>query len=543
MKAIVFVQARLNSRRLPGKAALPINNVPMCVLAAQRAGNTGLQVVVLTSDKSSDNPLCKVLQDWEIPYFRGDLNNPLSRFAEALRDFGQEQIVVRLTGDNVLPDGLLINKVIEQFNERKLKYISTNSIKSGLPYGVSVEVTYAKLILEANLSAASEFDREHVTPYIIRTHGFNHFENTSYHYSSNLRATIDTFNDYLKINSVFDQVGKPQNVSLTKLISNLIEKSPDVVCEKPATRLVLGTAQFGSDYGIANYSGKLSPDSAFEAVKIAISNGVKYFDTAHSYGESEKLLGEAMREFGDDEYKIITKLSLLDDCPSDATANVVKTFVQKSIYQSCVALRKSKLDFLLLHRADQLIKWQGAVLDTILDFQGRKIIDKIGVSVQTPQEALEVLKYECIQIIQLPFNILDSRWDNVIREIRRLKRTRKLIIHVRSSLLQGLLASKESSLWERALCSDPKGAIDWLQRLADIYSSGDVSALCIKFVNSQDWIDGVVLGVDNPSHLRQNLNVFRSPMFSGSVQNKLLKNRPKIPEDMLNPSLWIKSDV
>ena len=70
MNAILLLQARTNSSRLPAKVFLPIGGLPLVVLSARRAANTGHHVVVITSSEPSDDALCEVLKKWNINFFR-----------------------------------------------------------------------------------------------------------------------------------------------------------------------------------------------------------------------------------------------------------------------------------------------------------------------------------------------------------------------------------------------------------------------------------------------------------------------------------------
>ena len=58
-----------------------------------------------------------------------------------------------------------------------------------------------------------------------------------------------------------------------------------------SSQFVLGTAQLGSAYGLANKEGKLSPEKAFKVLDEAILRGVRIFDTASGYGDSEEIIG------------------------------------------------------------------------------------------------------------------------------------------------------------------------------------------------------------------------------------------------------------
>lgn len=171
MTATLLLQARTNSSRLPGKVLLPVCGIPIAVLAALRAGNTGRPVIVVTSLEPTDDALCDLLKHWNIDHYRGELENTLKRFVDALDGLPDNHIVVRLTGDNVFPDGSFIDQLLEDFAARGLSYLCCGGEASGLPYGVSAEVTYAGYLREAHGQAETAFDREHVTPKIIARFG------------------------------------------------------------------------------------------------------------------------------------------------------------------------------------------------------------------------------------------------------------------------------------------------------------------------------------------------------------------------------------
>ena len=123
MKSIALIQARLSSNRLPAKVLLPIQTIPLVVLAAKRASNTGIEVLVVTSTESSDDALCQELKTQDIKYYRGSLNNVLNRFVSALEEYDDKTIVFRLTADNSFPDGALLDELEENFKSQKLDYL------------------------------------------------------------------------------------------------------------------------------------------------------------------------------------------------------------------------------------------------------------------------------------------------------------------------------------------------------------------------------------------------------------------------------------
>lgn len=541
MTPTLLLQARTNSTRLPGKVLLPVGGIPLVVLAALRAGNTGHRVIVVTSREASDDTLCDVLKHWNIDHYRGDLEDTLKRFVDALDGLPDDHIVVRLTGDNVLPDGSFIDELLEDFVTRDLPYLGCSGEATGLPYGVSAEVTRVGFLREAHLQAETTFDREHVTPRVIERFGRTLFGGYGYLEMSQYRCTVDTLDDYLQLCRLFSGIENPEQVSLSILLERLREASPEIVTPIAASRIVLGTAQFGFTYGIANASGRPLQNQVDAMVRTAIANGIQYIDTARAYGESEQALGKALSGGWDSRVTIVTKLSPLEDCPTDASPDVVKAFVERSVYQSCRVLLKSCLDVLMLHRAEHLTAWSGAVWQALSVLKHQRVIGRLGVSVQSPEEALSALDFELIEFVQLPFNILDYRWDAVIERIRVIRQRRPLVIHVRSALLQGLLTSNQMGLWHRARCSNADYVIDWLHAKAAEYTNGDTIELALRYVLSQSWIDGVVIGVETMNQLVNNLRKSSLESWTDNCLNSIVVDRPRVPLETLNPATWEQS--
>ena len=70
------------------------------------------------------------------------------------------------------------------------------------------------------------------------------------------------------------------------------------------SRLALGTAQFGLDYGINNKTGKVSEPAVALILAEAAKNGIECLDTAAAYGDSEDVIGNIST--GRYEFKIVT---------------------------------------------------------------------------------------------------------------------------------------------------------------------------------------------------------------------------------------------
>ena len=82
MKKYVFIQVRSSSRRLPFKALLNINKFPLIILLYKRIVSRSYKTVILTSNHSSDDYLCKILKKYKIKFYRGNLPNVKKRFLD-----------------------------------------------------------------------------------------------------------------------------------------------------------------------------------------------------------------------------------------------------------------------------------------------------------------------------------------------------------------------------------------------------------------------------------------------------------------------------
>ncbi|MEM5547774.1 aldo/keto reductase [Pseudoalteromonas fuliginea] len=538
MNVVIGIQARSNSSRLPGKVLLPINNIPVVVLAAERAKNNhNFETVVLTSSEKSDDALSRMLESYGVQYYRGSLCNVLSRFVEAFSCYSEDTVVVRLTADNVFPDSELINEVIEDLKKNKYEYIIANGIECGLPYGVSVEVTYLKHLREANKLATSLHDLEHVTPYIRREYGVNLFLKYLDENLGDLVCTIDTLDEFFLVSEVFSKYQNAIEVSTWSLIQSLEQNSRKKV---NATKLSLGCVQMGLDYGITNKNGKMSEETAHKILDLALSGGVKFIDTARAYGDSEKVIGGWLGKNNfENSSKVITKLGTLTNLKESSTLDEIEKEVRDSIYISCNNLKIDSIDILMLHRAEHLIQFDGFILTMLKKLSLSGTIKELGVSVQTPEELDLALQYEQITHIQLPFNILDSKWKKSEKAIFDIKKKRKLIIHVRSVFLQGLILSKSPSDWKKASINKPELMFSWLNKCQSFTNSRNVQELCIRYIKSHLWIDSVVMGVNTVDELQLNMNAFLLDDINPEQINYINDtNTFYNNEVLLNPSNW-----
>ena len=225
--------------------------------------------------------------------------------------------------------------------------------------------------------------------------------------------------------------------------------------------------------------------------------------------------------------------------PPHAVADVVRAKVDESIEQSLTALRRDKLDCVLLHRAQHRIAWNGAVWDRLIELLEEGTILSLGVSVQSPAEALSALASPDVQHIQLPFNILDWRW-RAAGVVERLTERPNVTVHARSVFLQGLLAARDPKIWPRLPNFSAPAIVDWLDETARAYERDSVADLCLAFARGQSWIDGVVVGQETEEQLEANLRLSIRPPLSPEECAAIEAARPRVAIALLDPAQWPK---
>ena len=256
------------------------------------------------------------------------------------------------------------------------------------------------------------------------------------------------------------------------------------------SRIALGTVQFGLKYGIANTVGQVSLPIIESMLNLAAAKGIDTLDTAISYGESERSLGKV----GIDRFKIVTKLPEVPVGCRD-----IAGWMNTQVLESLGRLGKKKVYGLLLHQSKDLLKSDGeAIYEALQALKSMGLVDKIGVSIYSPNELEAIISRFNLDLVQAPLNLLDQRiaatgW------LQRLKE-KDIEIHTRSAFLQGLLLMPRSGI--------PAKFMSWA-KLWDKWHNwlieNSISAVqaCLSFPLSFPEVDRVVIGADSKDQLVQ----------------------------------------
>lgn len=258
-------------------------------------------------------------------------------------------------------------------------------------------------------------------------------------------------------------------------------------------KVVLGTVQFGLDYGISNVSGRPALDEVGKILEVAKMAGIGTLDTAAGYGSSEEVLGLLASA---SDFNVITKTLPISAHRVDS--NVIDQLCE-IFDRSLARLRRDKVAGLLAHHSLDLLKPGADLLYRQLsDWKASGLVERIGVSVYSPAEADEILSRYQIDLIQLPFNVVDQRAART-GVLARLHQS-GVEVHARSAFLQGALLMEPAMLPEHLLKLRPL-----MSRLKDACAERgwSVQEACLRFVIGTDCVDKVVCGVNSAKELEQ----------------------------------------
>lgn len=289
------------------------------------------------------------------------------------------------------------------------------------------------------------------------------------------------------------------------------------------SKLILGTVQFGLNYGIANTDGKPSAERVRDILQKAYARGIRTLDTAAAYGESETVLGTELGNLGLlDKVKIVSKVPPI---PENCSETEAEKFIMDSVEKSLTNLKINQLDALLFHRENNL-----KYLKLLQKAKDAGLTRSIGASLDSiiPENA-----YEC-EAVQVPGNVLDRRFLAFLRKAHE-NGTR---IYNRSVYLQGLLLMPEERIPEPL-----KSVIEYRRKLEALAKDIGIAPaeLYIRYLLSINEIDGVLTGVDTAGQLEYNCDVADAGILSNDVMEHIFAIIPDLPECIIRPSIWAKN--
>ena len=289
------------------------------------------------------------------------------------------------------------------------------------------------------------------------------------------------------------------------------------------SRITLGSAQFGMQYGATNRSGQ--PESC--AVKcilgIAKDNGIERIDTATNYGIAEEILGT----IGVQDFKITSKLpAYLVEYGS------INEWINTQVLGSLRRLQLNQMDTLLLHEPLDLLSELGSrIFDCLKLFQSNGVIKKIGISVYDTKVAYKIIEKFDVDVVQAPFSLVDRRF--ATSGLNSDLSDQNIEFHARSVFLQGVLLQDIDAIPKYLKAAEPKLG-KWATLTKD--ENRDRLSTCLNYVLSNKNIDQAIIGVETVLQLQEFISQKNS-----TYQNYKYDWLESTVEQVIDPRLWRSS--
>jgi len=196
----IITQVRYSSSRLPGKVLLnygKVNLLTFFVANLKKIKSINKIILACPNDKYIDifRLVAKKL-GVELFSYNGDQNNVLDRYYKCAKKYSSENII-RITSDCPFINIEIVKYMMNYYRKKKLFFLTNNKPRY-VPHGFDCEIVHFSILKRANMKAKSNYEREHVTPWVYK-HYFKKINNVKIlkeNYSGT-RLTIDTPNDYL----------------------------------------------------------------------------------------------------------------------------------------------------------------------------------------------------------------------------------------------------------------------------------------------------------------------------------------------------------
>ncbi|CAA0142320.1 probable lipopolysaccharide biosynthesis protein. Putative oxidoreductase [Tenacibaculum maritimum] len=287
-------------------------------------------------------------------------------------------------------------------------------------------------------------------------------------------------------------------------------------------KIILGTVQFGLAYGINNSLGKPSKEKIIEILDLAYDKGIRLLDTAEAYGDSHQVIANYHKN-SNNRFRIISKYKKeTSDLPEN-----IKDRIKKHIAD----FRVNELEAYLFHDFEEFLELANRDESGIVSIKQEKLVKKIGVSVYSNKQIEEVLKYPFIELIQVPFNLLDNHKER--NEILLKAKAKGLEIHTRSAFLQGLFFKEVNSLPD--FFTPIKPLLLNIKKLCE-KELLSVADLALNYPLSKRYIDKVLIGVDSSEQLLSNIESLKKEP-TGCFE--IIDDFSVKDNNVLNPSNWI----
>jgi len=296
------------------------------------------------------------------------------------------------------------------------------------------------------------------------------------------------------------------------------------------SEISFGAVEIGLAYGIP-VEGKIekpSEEDAHAVLNAALDMGINFIDTARAYGDSEEIIGRALKSRRK-EYILATKTLHYGD--KGWSAQEQKKAVRESIETSLRALQTDVIDVMQVHNITKEVAERGDVLEVLQEAQRAGKVRFLGGSVYGVEDPLAIIRDGHYDVLQVAYNMLDHRLDG---EVLPLAAQKGVAITTRSVLLKGALTPRYVYLADNL--DELKAAIAKMEQLV----AGECESLAeaaFRYVLSNPAVSSALVGTSKVKNLQRSLDY----AAKGPLSPKLLAALRAVEikdANQLNPGTW-----
>ncbi|NEO21425.1 aldo/keto reductase [Moorena sp. SIO4A5] len=305
-------------------------------------------------------------------------------------------------------------------------------------------------------------------------------------------------------------------------------------------KLGFGTWQFGGENIINGQHkgwGDIEEAEAIQAVHLALDSGVKFFDTADTYGEgqAEKILGKAIEHYPKDRLTICTKFGCRKDNQGRSYQDFSSLWLEQAVANSLKRLKIDCIDILLFHSPPDDFDWSRYDVSTLQGLIQKGYIKQYGVSSKTIKGALKVIEKSFGTVIEAIFNVLDRRAEQYL--INKLSSRYKFVARV--PLASGFIRQKylhqdpdfANNDWRKYLPDrDRQWLLDNVRKLSFLDQlPGGITVSALRYILHHPQVGVVIPGMRNSSQLAANLEAVYLGKIDAEIVKKIQNTVPNVP--------------
>ena len=282
-------------------------------------------------------------------------------------------------------------------------------------------------------------------------------------------------------------------------------------------KIIIGSANFSHKYGI-NKSKISSISELKKIINYCKNNKINNIDDAISYGNVDGVF----KEINTKDLKFITKIKLPKNYK---LIKDLRLYFLKIIKNSLKVLGQKKYSCLLAHEVSKNKNKNILLLDILNFIKKKNLTSKIGISAYNPKEVYSVLNLSKLDVVQIPFNVLDRRL--ISSKLIDVLSRKKIEIQVRSIFLQGVLLTKKTPLKLKKYHNILE---DW-QKWCFKKKLNKLRA-CLHFVKQFDKISSIIIGIHDIEQLKEIIKFLKEKTIDISYKN-ITKNN-----NIIDPRMW-----